>query len=146
MNKIIITGNLTADPTFKENVGEKKQKITNYSIAVNRRKNENGESVADFFRCTAFDQRAEFANEFFKKGMRVNIIGHVQTGSYVDRSGVRIPTFSIIVEDQEFGERRQSRTENQEESLNAPVQANDEFMDIPDDVDDDLPYGLGRSI
>lgn len=142
MNKIILTGYLTADPKTKELSGEHSSKVSNYSIGVNRRR--NGENVSDFFNCSCFDARADFAEKFLKKGTKVTIVGHVQTGSYTDRDGIRIPTFNVIVEEQEFAERKSVRSEEQEEG--AAENNGDDYMQLPDGSEEDYPFASsGRS-
>ena len=63
--------------------------IARYTLAVDRRgrrSQDNGDQqTADFIPCVAFDRAAEFAEKYFRQGMRVLVSGRIQTGSYVNR-------------------------------------------------------------
>ena len=83
--------------------------ITRYTLAVDRRgrRNQNGgdqQQTADFIPCVAFDKAGEFAEKYFRQGMRVLISGRIQTGSYTNRDGQKVYTTEVIVDDQEFAD------------------------------------------
>ena len=61
--------------------------IARYTLAVDRRwrKGQEGEQTADFINCVAFDKAGEFAEKYFRQGMRIVISGHIQTGSYTNK-------------------------------------------------------------
>lgn len=133
MNKAILIGRLTRDVTFSTT--QQGLEIARYTLAVDRYGKDKG---ADFLNCVAFNQAAKFAGNYFKKGMRVAISGRLQTGSYKDKDGRTIYTTDIIVESQEF-------CESKGESAPAPKAETpktdaDGFMQIPDDIDDELPF------
>ncbi len=88
MNKVILMGRLTRDPEVRYSQGERAMAIARYTLAVDRRgsRNNNGDGpTADFINCVAFDKRGEFAEKYFRRGMRVLVSGHIQTGSYIYR-------------------------------------------------------------
>lgn len=102
MNRAIITGRLTRDPETKQTQSD--STVVRFGIAVDRRFKRDGESTADFFNCVAFGKTAEFVQKYFTKGMKINLEGHMQTGSYTNKEGQKVNTFDIIVDECEFGE------------------------------------------
>ena len=127
MNKVILVGRLARDPEVRYTSSQSPLCIASYTLAVDNRKGE-----ADFIKCKAFAKAGEFAEKYFKKGMRVSISGRLQTGSYTNREGVKINTTEIIIEEQEFA---QSKKEAQEE-----VREILEFRGIDDILQEELPF------
>lgn len=108
MNKIILTGRLCADPEIKQTPSG--TVIATYRFAANRAYKREGQPDADFFNCKAFGKAAEFVERYLKKGMKIAIIGHVETGSYTNKDGVKIPTFEVLVDEHEFLESKAQDT------------------------------------
>lgn len=134
MNKWIGIGRLTKDSETKYSQGEKPMAITRYTLAVDRKFKRDGEPSADFINCIAFGKAGEFAEKYFRKGMKVAIVGRIQTGSY-EKDGHKVYTTDIIVEEQEFAE---SKAANNDEK---PSPVGDGFVTIPEGIDDDeLPF------
>jgi single-strand DNA-binding protein len=72
--------------------------------------------------------------------MKIAVVGRIQTGSYTNKDGVKVYTTDVVVEDQEFVESKSSQQQTQNDRP-APDPANmDSFMDIPDGLDDDVPF------
>ena len=148
MNKVILMGRLTRDPVVRYSQGERSMAIARYTLAVDRRGRrgqEGSEQNADFIPCVAFDRAGEFAEKYFRQGMRVLISGRIQTGSYTNKDGQRVYTTEVIIEDQEFADSKNSSGGDggyQPMSRPAPTSAiGDGFMNIPDGVDDEgLPF------
>ena len=150
MNKVILMGRLTRDPDVRVSTGERQMSIARYTLAVDRRgrrTDNGGEQTADFISCVAFDRAAEFAEKYFHQGMRVSISGRIQTGSYTNKDGVKVYTTEVIVEEQEFAESRAEAEANrasfQRQSAPSPApsaDAGDGFMNIPDGIDEELPF------
>lgn len=136
MNKVILVGRLTRDPEVR-NSGE--TVVARYTVAVDRRFKRDNEPTADFIPCVVFGRSAEFAEKYFRQGMRVSVSGRIQTGSYTNKDGMRVYTTDVIVEEQEFAESRaESNTANNTHTENTIP---DNFANIPDDVDDEeLPF------
>ena len=110
---------------------------------VDRRtkKSDNGEQTADFISCVAFDRAAEFAEKYLHQGTKVVVTGRIQTGSYTNKDGQKVYTTDVVVEDQEFAESKASadgNTTNNTANSNAPTDTS--FMDIPDSIDEELPF------
>ncbi|MCX4322199.1 MAG: single-stranded DNA-binding protein [Lachnospiraceae bacterium] len=147
MNKVILMGRLTRDPEVRYSQGENATAVARYTLAVDRRFNRNNdEQTADFINCVAFGRSGEFAEKYLHKGTKIAITGRIQTGSYTNKDGVRVYTTDVVVEDQEFAESKNAsqqaggdyapagRTES------APMVAGDGFMNIPDGIDEELPF------
>lgn len=145
MNRVILMGRLTRDPEVKYSQGEKAMAIARYTLAVDRR-GKKDEQNADFINCVAFDKAGEFAEKYFRQGMRVLISGRIQTGSYTNKDGVKVYTTDVVIEDQEFADSKGSGTDSgsapRQTSRPTPQAASsDGFMNIPDDLSDDgLPF------
>ena len=143
MNRAILMGRLTRDPEVRYSSGEKSMAIARYTLAVDRsfkRGGDSTEQTADFIPCIAFDKAGEFAEKYFRQGMRVLISGRIQTGSYTNKEGQKVYTTEVIIDTQEFadskGESTGGRNKKQETNVDA-----DGFMNIPDGVDDEgLPF------
>ena len=149
MNKVILKGRLTRDPEVRYSTGENALAIARYTLAVDRRRRGDGESEADFINCVVFGRGAEFAEKYLLKGRRICISGRIQTGSYTNRDGQKVYTTEVVVEDQEFAESKASsdsyaashpRTSAPEASMPNPGTAAEGFMNIPDGIDEELPF------
>lgn len=149
MNKVILMGRLTKDPEVRYSSGERSMAIARYTLAVDRRgrRSEGSEQTADFIPCVAFDKSGEFAEKYFRQGMRVLISGRIQTGSYTNKEGQKVYTTEVIIEDQEFADSKNSSGSSTGSGYNesfrpSPENASSEgFMNIPDGVDDEgLPF------
>ena len=128
MNKVVLVGRLTRDPEVRYSQGNNATAVARY-----------------FIPCVVFGRSAEFAEKYFRQGMRVSISGRIQTGSYTNKDGVKVYTTEVIVEEQEFAESRAESDANranfQHQAAPAPsADAGDGFMNIPEGIDDVLPF------
>lgn len=140
-------GRLTRDPEVRYSTGERSMAIARYTLAVDRRRRSTGmeEQTADFIPCVAFDKAGEFAEKYFRQGMRVLVSGRIQTGSYVNREGQKVYTTEVIIEEQEFADSKGANNNGAgytPDTRPTPSAASsDGFMNIPDGIDDDgLPF------
>ena len=153
MNRVILMGRLTRDQEVRYSQGERSMAIARYTLAVDRRGRRNQDSsaeqqTADFINCVAFDRAAEFAEKYFRQGMRVLVSGRIQTGSYVNKEGQKVYTTEVILDDQEFADSKGAASEMGGYAQAAPSQRpaptsaiGDGFMNIPDGVEDEgLPF------
>ena len=149
MNKVILMGRLTRDPEVRYSQGENSTAIARYTLAVDRRfrRNSDGEQTADFIGCVAFGRSAEFAEKYFRQGLKVIVTGRIQTGSYTNKDGQRVYTTDVVVENQEFAESKAASANNAggyqqaAPSRPEPTQAaGDGFMNIPDAIEEELPF------
>ncbi len=147
MNKVILMGRLTRDPEIRYSAGDNSMAIARYTLAVDRRfrRNNDGDQTADFIGCVAFGRSAEFAEKYFRQGLKVIVTGRIQTGSYTNRDGQRVYTTDVVVEDQEFAESKSVSDAHTGGYQAAPApapgaSAGDGFMNIPDGIDEELPF------
>ena len=144
MNRAILMGRLTRDPEVRYTSGEKSMAVARYTLAVDRRGrgNNSGEQTADFINIVAFDKAGEFAERYFRQGMRVLVSGRIQTGSYTNKEGQKVYTTDIVVDSQEFSDSKGAGSGSGSGSSAAPsAPMGDGFMNIPDGVEDEgLPF------
>lgn len=155
MNKVILMGRLTRDPEVRYSAGDNSMAIARYTLAVDRRFRRDGDSgsSADFIGCVAFGRSAEFAEKYLRQGTKIVITGRIQTGSYTNRDGQKVYTTDVVVEDQEFAESKSASSDNggmmrqtpspsHAAPMPSPASASsgDGFMNIPDGIDEELPF------
>lgn len=156
-------GRLTRDPEVRYTSGSHSLCVAKYFLAVTRRFKRDGEPTADFIPCTAFGATGEFAERNFKQGKKVVVIGRLSSGSYTNRDGKKVYTMEVIVEDQEFAESKRAEESLSSNDSHARSQSNggnengnpfdqgigsnggntytpDGFMNIPDGIDEELPF------
>lgn len=138
MNKVILMGRLTSEPEIRYSAGENGTIVARYTLAVDRRYNRDQQS-ADFIRCVAFNKLAEFTEKYLHKGTKIAVTGHLQTGKYTNKDGTVTYTTDVIIEEQEFAESKKN-SQNGSSSSSPEQSSENEFMDIPDDIADDLPF------
>ena len=127
LNKVIASGRVTKDAEAKYTGGDKPMCIASYTIAVQREYPHQDE--ADFIKCKAFGRSGEFADKYFKKGTKVNIVGSYHTGSYTNSRGEKVYTTEVLIEKHEFAESKGSSQQYQQsqgqvqqnQQYNAPV-------------------------
>lgn len=130
MNKVALIGRVVRQPDVRYTQGQNGQTcVARYTLAVDRRRRVEGEQNADFISCVAFGRSGEFADKYFRKGIKIAVSGRIQTGSYVNKDGVKVYTTDVVVEDQEFCESRSSAAADtgaaQEAAGPAPAPATD---------------------
>lgn len=131
-----LIGRLTRDPEVRYSAGENATAVAKYTLAVDRKYKRDNEPTADFINCIAFGRNGEFAEKYFRQGMKVAISGRIQTGSYTNKDGNKVYTTDVVVEEQEFCE-----SKSQSNSQPQPTPSNDDsWMNIPDGVEDSLPF------
>ncbi len=147
MNKVILMGRLTKDPEVRYAQGDGSMAIARYTLAVDRRfaKRDDNQQSTDFISCVAFGRTGEFAEKYFRKGMRVLITGRIQTGSYTNKDGQKVYTTDVVVEEQEFAESK-GNSDHAAGSTGAgerPAPSTgygEGFLNIADGIDEELPF------
>lgn len=148
MNIVMLTGRLVSDPMVNTS---SEHSVARYRLAVERRVRRDapeGTPTADFISCVVFGKGAEFTDKYMRKGMKMIVRGHIQTGKY-EKDGQTIYTTDVVVEDQEFAESKRQDGQNdtaQQQSAPAPSQApaqtamDNSWMNVPADAEGDLPF------
>ena len=144
MNKVILMGRLTRDPEVRYSQGESSTAVARFSLAVDRRfKRQGDDQTADFINCVTFGKTAEFAERYLKQGTKIAGCGRIQTGSYTNKDGQKVYTTDVVLDEVEFAESKNAASQNggfTAPQRPEPSQAADGFMNIPDGVDDELPF------
>lgn len=145
MNKVLFMGRLTRDPEVRYSQGANASAVARFSIAVDRRFKREGEPDADFFNCTAFGKTAEFVEKYLKQGTKIVLSGRVENDNYTNKDGQKVYGTRILVEEIEFAESKNTAGGNaggQNAGENTAPQATtaEGFMNIPDGVDEELPF------
>lgn len=125
-------GRLTKDPDTRYTTDN--MAVTRFTVAVDRYGKDAG---ADFISCVAFKNTAEFIDKYFHKGMKIGITGHIQTGKYDNKDGKTVYTTDVVVDRAEFVEKKADAPETIGQPTENPT---DEFMKIPDDIDEEIPF------
>lgn len=100
-NKVILIGNLTADPELKQTASG--ISACTFSIAVNRRfKDENGQNACDFINIVAWRKTAEFVNQYFSKGKPILVCGQLQTRTWTDKEGNKRYATEVVADEVSF--------------------------------------------
>jgi len=148
MNNVVLVGRLARDPEVRYSQGDSSMAIARFTTAVDRRRsnnNQDGQS-ADFISCVAFGRQAEFIEKYFTKGSLIGVSGHIQTGSYTNRDGVKVYTTDVVVDNVEFVGSKSDNASNAgfapaQNSSAAPTPAGNGFMNLEDDgIDETLPF------
>ena len=145
MNKVILMGRLTRDPEVRYSQGDASTAIARFSLAVDRRfKRDGDDQTADFINCVAFGKTAEFMERYARKGTKFVVEGRIQTGSYTNKDGQKVYTTDVVVENVEFAESKASSDNNggyvPADRPSPSGAAGDGFMNIPDGIDEELPF------
>ena len=144
MNKVILMGRLTRDPEVRYSQGESANAVARYTLAVDRRFKRDGDATADFINCVSFGRAAGFAEKYLRQGVKIAVTGRIQTGSYTNKDGVRVYTTDVVVEEQEFAESKAASASNSgyqaSPSPSPSADIGDGFMNIPDGIDEELPF------
>lgn len=147
MNKVILAGRLGRDPEVRYSQGENATCYARFSLGVNRNfKNSEGNYDTDWITCVAAGKRGEFAEKYLKKGSSIVLDGSIRTGSYTNKDGQKVYTTEVYADNIEFGQgspKGSSDNSNQsapKPSNAAPSMGDGCFMNIPDGLDEELPF------
>ena len=140
VNKVILIGNLGADPELRYTPGGRA--VANFRMATSRSWNtKDGEKKeeTEWHRIVAWDKLAEILGEYLKKGSPVYVEGRLQTRSWEDQSGVkRYSTEIVALEMKMLGQRQGTGSETRETTSN--VSPPPDNMPSTFEADDDLPF------
>jgi single-strand DNA-binding protein len=131
MNDCKFTGRLTRDPEIRYTDGAQPMAIARYTLAVDRKYKKDGAQQADFLNVVAFGKTAEFAEKYLRKGTKILVTSHAQSGSYTDKNGNKVYYTEFVADAHEFCESKNSAGSGQ---------SDDGFMNIPDGIEDELPF------
>lgn len=137
LNKTILMGNLTRDPELRTTSNQ--VPVASFTLAVERNfKDANGNRVVDFINCVAWRNQAEFVTKYFQKGVRMVLVGSIQTRTYDDKDGNKRTATEVVADEIFFGEKKTSGSG----STAGPAATQEFSSPIPDDADTSLPFDL----
>lgn len=150
MNKLVIIGNLVRDPESR--VTQNGISVCTFTVAVNRRRQQEGQQEADYFRVTAWRQFGENCAKYLTKGRKVCVVGPVSISTYTGNDGKIRANMEVTAEDVEFLSPKESaptgqKTGNTDAKEDAYIKAEREAIQhegemvyVPVNGDDDLPF------
>lgn len=133
MNKVVLIGRLTKDPELRFSPGTGIA-ISRFTIAVNRRKKEDGTQEADFIPCVAWRKQAENLANYQKKGNQIAVTGRIQTRNYDGKDGFKKYVTEVIAEEVQFLDKV-----NREINQSSDTDYDSGWSDPVDD-DDEIPF------
>lgn len=124
MNKVVLVGNLTSDPTLRFIPGDGKA-VCNFTIAVARnfKKDET-----DFIPVICWGKLAENTANFTSKGSQVAVSGSIRTSNYVNKDGQKVYKTEIQADEVQFLGKKGTKEKADTEGF------------VPVDGDDDIPF------
>lgn len=140
MNKVILMGRLTKDPELRY-TNNNNTAVCSFTLAVDRRFAKQGEErQADFFPVVAWRNQAEFCSRYFTKGLKVVVVGSLQTRSWDDTEGKKHYVTEVIAEETYFAESKKAEgaTPSQKPAGGPGGGQSDGFF--PMNEDDELPF------
>ena len=145
MNKVLLVGRLTAKPELRYTNGN--TAFIRFTVAVNRNfTNSEGKREADFINVVAWRKQAETIAKFFDKGNLIAVEGRLQTGSYDDRDGNKRYTTDVALDNFEFVEGKNSRSQGDHFESNQPSPYDYQSNSISVENDPFAEYGDSVSI
>lgn len=150
MNKLTIIGNLSRDPESR--VTPSGISVCTFTVAVNRRRTQEGQPDADFFRVTAWRQLGENCAKYLTKGRKVCVVGPVSISTYTGNDGKARANMEVTADDVEFltpkenapAVQKQANTDAKEDAYvraeREAIQKENEMVYVPVNGDDDLPF------
>ena len=135
MNKVIIMGRLVKDPEIKST---QNSLMAVFKIAVDRRFSK--EKQADFFPIVAWGKQAEFCSKYLTKGLKVVVVGRLQTRTWDDNEGKKRYITEVFAEEFYFAESKKNSS-NPSNPSNSKKEENSNLEGFyPFEDEDDLPF------
>ena len=131
MNKIVLIGNLTADPTLRAT--QNGTSVCSFTLAVNRRfPDADGQKQTDFFRVVTWRALADNCGKYLAKGRKAAVIGELQARTYEAKDGTTRLSLDVSADEVEF------LSPKEEEKPRDMTPADPSTF--PDVSSDDLPF------
>ena len=103
-NKVILVGNLTADPELKQTPSG--VSVTSFTIAVQRPFQNGEDKKADYINVVAWRNTAEFVTKYFNKGRAILICGRLQVRSW-EKDGQKRYATEVVADEAQFVDKKQ---------------------------------------
>jgi len=139
LNKVILTGRLTAVPDLKTTTSG--INVTTFSLAVQRNyKNADGSYGTDFINCVAWRNQADFITRFFEKGQLITVVGSLTSRNYEDKMGNKRTAIEVVVDEALFAESKKDSASRPATEFKAPAEVGGNDLDFEEVSDDELPF------
>lgn len=100
INRVVLIGRLTRDPELRKT--QSGMSVCSFTLAVNRRQNQDGTQEADFINCVAWNKLADNIQLYQKKGNQLGIEGRINTRSYDNQQGQKVYVTEVVAENVQF--------------------------------------------
>lgn len=130
MNSVILIGNLTRDPDYRETANG----LCKFSIAVSDVYGDKEKT--SFIPIVVFGKQAQNCDKFLSKGSKVCVQGRIQTGSY-EKDGRKIYTTDVIANMVEFLSNKSNTSDADESAVRSESEAPQGYSQVSYD---DLPF------
>lgn len=147
VNKVIIVGNLGADPEVRYTQGG--QIVVNFNIATNERwtnkQTNQPEERTEWHRIVVWGRLAELCRDYLAKGRPVYLEGRLQTRKWEDKQGQTRYTTEIIAQAIQFLGAPQGREDKISDASSPSSHAEPEAVTTqggppPFDASEDIPF------
>ena len=135
MQKLIITGNLTANPETRTTTSGKT--VCSFNLAVNRKK--TSEPQTDFFRINAWNNLGDVCGRCLTKGKKVAVVGELQARTYEDKQGKTRLSLDVSADEVEFLSPKEEKPKKEKENSDGYDNPAD-LAGFTDIRSDDLPF------
>jgi single-strand DNA-binding protein len=133
MNKVVIIGRLTSDPTLKYTPGAGTA-VTTVTLAVDRRYTKDEKKEADFIPVVIWGKSAESTAQYMRKGLLMGVSGRIQTRNYDHKDGYKVYVTEVVAEEIKFLEWGNKESKSSDSSYASS------FDDMTPIEDSDVPF------
>ena len=134
VNKLIYQGRLTADPELKRTQSD----VSNMEFTIAWSEKYKESETKCFLRCKAWRNTAEFIDKYFKKGQEIIIEGHMVTEQWEDGEEKKSRTICVVDKAHFCGSKADSVPNGENQA--SPIPGMDGFENIPDGIDEEVPF------
>lgn len=132
MNNVCLVGRLVRDPELRTT--QNGTSVCSYTLAVDRQYKSDGQPTADFISVISWSKAAEFVANYFTKGMRVFVVGRIQTRSWEDKEGNKRYATEVVSNQVGFADGKKDKDQS------APASSKDFDGESEEISDADIPF------
>lgn len=139
LNRIILMGRLTRDPELRHT--QTGTPVASFSLAVDRDYTDQatGKRPTDWIDVVAWDARARFVQQYFRKGRVAVVEGRLQVRDYTGRDGSKRRAVEVVADSVYFGDSKPAPdSEGNADESALPASQGGEFAELDDDGE--LPF------
>ena len=136
LNKAILCGRLTADVELKQTPNG--LPVCTFAIAINRKVAKDQQQKADFIKCVAWRQTAEFISRYFSTGSSLCVVGSIQTRTWKDDNGYARESVDVLVDEAMFVDSKNDAGNHDAPTFASQAPTAPKFEDLK--TDESLPF------